>query len=290
MNNLKSIFTGSKLIQVKDETHQIDFPVLIHYPTLQPSSPTNFGPYILDVSVEADLMEGEFPLVIISHGNSGSYFLYRTISTYLAKQGYIVAMIEHYGNNRNNNALEKTIENLRYRPFHVSLTIDALLVCSFGKHIDNEKIAVIGHSFGGYTALALAGGIPYTQAGERVDTVKDARLKALVLMAPAAPYFMHPHSLEQVNIPILLLIAEKDAILPKIWTEDIIRQGVADATKLSSVTIKNAGHFSFISPFPASMTQPGFLPATDLPEFNRAAFHEELPVLIYDFLKINLEG
>lgn len=73
--------------------------------------------------------------------------LYRTISMYLAEQGFVVAMLEHFGNNRNNNTLENTIENLKNRPRHVSLTIDAVLFeTRFDEHILFEKIAVIGHS------------------------------------------------------------------------------------------------------------------------------------------------
>ena len=84
----------------------------------------------------------------------GSHLLYRTISTHLAKNGFIVAMVEHYGNNRNNNELENTEENLILRPRHISLTIDKLLSDSFfGKHIIDDKVAVIGHSMGGYTHL-----------------------------------------------------------------------------------------------------------------------------------------
>ncbi|KUO74322.1 MAG: hypothetical protein APF81_02830 [Desulfosporosinus sp. BRH_c37] len=64
---------------------------------------------------------------MISHGNGGSHLLYRTISTHLANNGFIVAMVEHYGNNRNNNELENTEENLILRPKHLSLTIDKLL-------------------------------------------------------------------------------------------------------------------------------------------------------------------
>jgi predicted dienelactone hydrolase len=50
---------------------------------------------------------GTIPLVIISHGNSGSLCCTGRLAAFAAKNGYIVAMLEHYGNNRNNNELEK---------------------------------------------------------------------------------------------------------------------------------------------------------------------------------------
>jgi predicted dienelactone hydrolase len=154
-------------------------------------------------------------------------------------------MLEHYGNNRNNNELEKSVENLQYRPRHVSLTIDYLLSEDiFGQSIIIDKIAVIGHSFGGYTALALAGGKPWTQTGQPVEVQNDARIKTLVLMAPAAAFYISKSSLDQVNIPILLLIAEHDPFTPKKWTADIIVNGLRDQSQVKVRTIENAGHFS----------------------------------------------
>jgi predicted dienelactone hydrolase len=261
----------------------------VQYPTHEPSTPTAFGPYKMDICTNATISEGQFPLLIISHGNGGSHLLYRTISTYLAKSGYIIAMVEHYGNNRNNNELEKRIENLQYRPRHVSLTIDNLLADhTLGQSILLDKIAVVGHSFGGYTALALAGGKPWTQTGQQVAVQNDPRVKALVLMAPAAGYYFPDKALDKVNIPILLLTAEHDRFTPKKWTADVIINGVPDQSKVTFRTIPNAGHFSFISPFPSTMKSQNFLPSTDPEGFDREEFHRQLPTDILDFLNDKL--
>jgi len=288
-NNQSNIFVGSKQIQIKDEINNISFPVLVQYPTHTSSTPTNFGPYTMDVSPNADTMSGHFPLVIISHGNGGSYLLYRTISTFLAKNGFIVAMLEHYGNNRNNNELETSTENLQFRPRHVSLTIDYLLSQDiFGQSVSIDKIAIIGHSFGGYTALALAGGKPWTQTGQQIEVQSDTRIKAMVLMAPAAAYYIPKNSLDKVDIPILLLIAEHDKFTPNKWTSEVVVNGVPDKSKVILKTISNAGHFSFISPFPATMKNSNFLPSTDPDGFDREEFHKELPTEILNFLNDKL--
>ncbi|MCU7548209.1 dienelactone hydrolase family protein [Chitinophagaceae bacterium LB-8] len=285
-----AIFAGSRQLEVTDESLGISFPVLVHYPTYQPSTPTPFGPYIMDVSPQADIIDGQFPLAIISHGNGGSHLLYRTISIYLAKNGYIVAMPEHYGNNRNNNELAQSTENLVLRPKHVSLTIDALLSeKDLGKCISPNNIGVAGHSFGGYTALALAGGIPWTQTGQKVEAPHDPRVKALVLMAPAAGWFIPKDSLAEVTVPILLFAAERDPYTPK-WNADVIINGVSDKSQVTFRLIEGAGHFSFLSPFPPAMKHPGFLPSTDPEGFDREQFHIKLPQEILKFLNEQLHA
>ncbi len=285
-DNHSEIFVGSVQIEVKDETKGISFPVLVQYPTYKSSTPTLFGPYTMYVSPDADIIVGQFPLAIISHGNGGSHLLYRTISTYLAKNGYIVAMLEHYGNNRNNNQLENTTENLILRPRHISLTIDELLSeYRFGQSIKTKKIAVIGHSMGSYTALALAGGIPWTKEGEKVDASSDARVKAIVLLAPGTGWFLN--SLDEVTIPIFMMTAEHDPITPA-WNAQVLLKSVPDQSQVEWQEIKNAGHFSFLSPFPASMKNPNFLPSTDPVGFDRDKFHSQLPVDIFNFLNHKL--
>jgi predicted dienelactone hydrolase len=279
-------YVGCKEIQIKDESKDIIFNVLVQYPTNEASAPITFGPYTMDVCINAKLSEGEFPLVMISHGNGGSHLLYRTISTHLAQNGFIVAMVEHYGNNRNNNQLENTEENLILRPKHISLTIDKLLADSFwGKHIIDDKIAVIGHSMGGYTALALAGGFPRTREGKKIETTHDQRIKAIILLAPGAGWFMN--GLDNVTIPILMLTAEHDPITPA-WNAETVLKSISDESMVTFRQIANAGHFSFLSPFPELMRNPKFLPSVDPEGFDRENFHVQLPKEIFDYLNKKL--
>jgi len=280
------IFVGSEQMKIVDKTLNISFPVLIQYPTHEPSTTIPFGPFTMDVSPDAKIIEGQFPLVIISHGNGGSHLVYRTISTHLAKNGYIVAMLEHYGNNRNNNQLENTNENLINRPRHVSLIIDELLsINRFGKSISVNNIAVIGHSMGGYTALVLAGGLPRTREGEKIEVSSDPRVKAIVLLAPGTGWFMN--SLQNVTIPILMLIAEHDQITPR-WNAEIVLNNVPDKAQVTFREVENAGHFSFLSPFPAAMKNSNFLPSTDPEGFDREQFHKQIPAEILEFLNDKL--
>ncbi len=277
-------YVGSRNITVVDKVKGIRFPLFLMYPTPVPSKKINLGPFSIKATPDAPVGNSQYPLVIISHGTGGNHLGYLTIAQYLAEQGYIVAMPEHYGNNRNNNDLEGTIENLINRPRHICLVIDVVsLDPQLKDHVQKNNTAVIGHSMGGYTALAVAGGSPWSESREKIEVNSDSRVKAIVLLAPATLWYTPDNSLANVKIPILMLIAEHDPYAPKIHADIVIKQ-VADASQLSFRVVKNAGHFSFLSPFPPSMVHPGFLPSTDPEGFDRKAFHRILNQDLLTFL------
>ncbi|MGH3935584.1 MAG: alpha/beta hydrolase family protein [Pseudonocardiaceae bacterium] len=98
---------------------------------------------------------------VISHGTGGSPFLYRTLAAHLARGGFVVAMPEHPRNNHNNNDLAGTAAILANRSWHIRIVIDWMFASDdFAPSPRPNTVAVIGHSLGGYTVLAVAGGRP----------------------------------------------------------------------------------------------------------------------------------
>jgi len=284
-----TVFAGSRALHINDEENGIAFPALVLYPTCTPAAPVSMGPYTMALGVDAPPAAGQFPVVLISHGGGGSHLAYRTIAAYLAQRGYVVVLPQHHGNNRNDNSLSETIENLQYRPRHLRLALDA--VCAdahLAAHVQQDQAAVVGHSMGAYTALAIAGGEPYSRDGRRVAVAADPRIRALVLMAPAAAWYQARGALRNVTAPMLILSGERDTVTP-LWHAQLVQDGVADRTRVDSRVVANAGHFSFLSPFPAAMSKPEFLPSTDPAGFDRAAFHERLNPELLAFLERQLK-
>jgi predicted dienelactone hydrolase len=278
------MFAGFKQFEITDNQNKISFPALLMYPTNVPSKHIKLGPFSVAAYPEAPIKQGTFPLIIISHGGGGNYLGYLTIAQYLAEHGYIVASLEHYKNNRKDNDLGNTKENLENRPRHVNLTIEAIYSDPFFKdHVDKENIAIIGHSLGGYTALAVAGGKPWTRDKEAVLVTSHPGVKAIILLAPATSFFSPKGSLDNVTIPIYLVVAEKDDITPTNHSE-IVSSGIPDKSKLLFEEVKNAGHFSFLSPFPKSLTHRKIIPSQDPDGFDREAFHHSLNKKILQFL------
>ncbi len=227
----------------------------------------------------------EARLVAISHGGGGSHQLYSTVARQLASRGFAVVLPEHPGDNRRDNSLRGTLRNLEDRPRHLVLAMDAVRDdAEVGPRLRRGWAAVVGHSMGGYTALAVAGGRAFSEQRELVEVEPDPRVRALVLMAPATAWFLAPEALRAIDLPILLLEGEHDPVTPA-WHGDLVAQGVADRSQVTRRVVPGAGHFSFLTPFPPAMVRPGFAPGNDPPGFDRVAFHRELPLEVSAFLE-----
>src|SRR5262249_46328079 len=134
---------------------------------------------------------GSLPLVIFSHGLGGcgtqSLFLTET----LARQGYVVAAPDHAdavcrvdgsGGQLTQQQVPsifdpKTWTDTAYadRKDDVELAISLMTAGAWARVTDPNRIGVVGHSLGGYTALGVVGGW---------SSWRDARIKAALLLSP----------------------------------------------------------------------------------------------------------
>jgi predicted dienelactone hydrolase len=271
-------------LKIEDAERAISFPAIVQYPTMQSPTGLKIGPYVFDATLDAPVSLGKYPLCVVSHGGGGSHLLYRTITTYLAEHGFIVMSIEHLGDNRNDNSNSNTDQAAIDRPHHVRLAIDAVLSTErFASHVDEERIYMVGHSMGGYTALAMVGGHPWSRSGQKLPVKADPRILAAVLLAPSVGWFQAPRALADVTVPLLVLAGSEDRVTPFSKIDHVISQ-VEPQSLCRVISIANAGHYSFIAPFPEGMTKPDFPPSQDPPGFDRAAFHKRLPIQIHTFL------
>jgi predicted dienelactone hydrolase len=100
------------------------------------------------------------PLILLSHGYGDIASSLSWLGTALAAHGFVVVAVNHPGNN----ALEDyTVDGSSLwwlRAVDLSAVIDAVLDDkTFGSRIDPARIGAAGHSLGGYTVIAIAGGI-----------------------------------------------------------------------------------------------------------------------------------
>ncbi|HYL62272.1 MAG TPA: peptidase [Candidatus Methylomirabilis sp.] len=102
----------------------------------------------------------KFPLIALSHGTGGSALSMGWLGTALASHGYIVAAVNHPGNNAVESYTALGFSIWWERARDLSVVIDNMLTDStFGGRIDAARIAATGFSLGGYTMIEIAGGI-----------------------------------------------------------------------------------------------------------------------------------
>jgi predicted dienelactone hydrolase len=268
----------------------LTIPVALLFPAEGVEQMQRFGPYEIELAIGAEPIGQNLPVVVISHGNGSTSWVFRDLAKHLAKVGFVVALPEHPGNNRRDNSLAGTVQNLENRPRHISAVIDAVASDPvLSGHIAPANVGIIGHSIGAYTALAVAGGKPWSAPHEIKDrksrpvpVVSDKRVRSLVLLNPATFWFI-PETLKEVQIPVLILTGEEDQITPPALAQTVI-DGVFDRMLVRDKVIAGAGHFSFLSKFPSEMIRPDFPPSQDPPGFNREEFQPSLFADIGGFL------
>lgn len=156
----------------------------------------------------------KYPLIIVAHG-SQAHGIYEVGHVHkLASHGYIVAVIS-YGDHR----IKSGTIQAYLRPLITQSILDNILADEhFGLHIDTDNIGISGFSFGGYTALAIAGGDFMGNA----NSAKDSRIKAALVAAPwvgenslfSKHYIFGEEnaSLSNVDIPVIALYGSKDMV------------------------------------------------------------------------------
>ena len=102
----------------------------------------------------------KFPLIVLSHGTGGTGATLAWLGTALAAHGYIAVAVNHPGNNALDGYTVQGFTLWWLRARDLSAVIDGILADpTFGPRIDRNRIGAAGFSLGGYTVIAIAGGI-----------------------------------------------------------------------------------------------------------------------------------
>lgn len=280
-----------------------DIAVALFYPTRSPQRRIPMGPFTLTVAPQAPSEATVKGLILLSHGTGGSELGHASLAEALARHGYLVAAPRHPGDNWQDRSLRqhRFDRYLAERPRQASRVIDALLADPAWKdRITRDgrgpRIGAIGHSAGGYTVIALAGGEPdplrivsHCQAERTEDPilcgvfpplhstaavgpVADRRVRAVAALSPFGVVFT-AESLGRIRIPVALYVAEFDRFLVPRFHAGWI---AANLPGISQHLVANAWHFAFVDPpgMPIS-SEDGDLRA-DPAGFERAAFLQRL--------------
>lgn len=245
--------------------------VAVWYPTAEQPRPYVYGgPTRGNVAPDAKLYAepGPYPLLVFSHGYGGSGLSAVFLNEPLASRGWIVAAPDHHDRHSAVRIRTGRNENLDRRDFlrhageisrsgpddrapylyrleELKLVLGRMLASKpFGQSIDKNRIAVGGHSFGGFTALGLCGTIPEW---------RDDRIKAVLLFSTGAGgYLFTDKELAAVKMPSIYFLGERE--------KDQLRASATMAELADKVyrnlsppkyflEIRGASHFSFNNGF-----------------------------------------
>jgi predicted dienelactone hydrolase len=262
------------------------------YPCSQPAGMVELGKVSLPGVKDCPLPDKKSPLVVVSHGRTGTFAGHHDIAEVLADAGFIVAAINHAGDTSSDLSRTDDLAIYAQRPNDIKRLVDFMLETpAFAAGIDRERIGLYGFSRGGYTALAVIGANPdWASVTERCKEFKthvcdqvrarefpgsvthDPRVKAAVIADPLSVFFT-ANSFGDVKIPVQLWASEfgGDGVLPH--SVDIVDKNLA--TKHEYHVVANSGHFAFLAPCsPALVAELPYI-CKDAGDFDRAAFHRQ---------------
>ena len=282
-------------------------PVAIWYPTTAPETDRPLGLFTQHVATGAPVSGSRLKLIVISHGNGGSKEGHYDTALALAKAGFVVAALEHTGDNYRDQARATDIAN---RPREISRLIDYMLA-EWPEHsaLDPRSVGAFGFSSGGFTVLAAAGGRPDLSliaphcakrpssydcrlvanqgapAASSQTFTGDPRIRALVVAAPALG-FTFAHGLSAVTQPVQLWKAADDRILPAPEYADAVRAALPSPPDFH--VVENADHWDFLAPCSEAFARAVPMICHSAPGFDRTAFHDTFDRAVAAFFAANL--
>jgi predicted dienelactone hydrolase len=202
--------------------------------------------FLVDLYLPAQATGKPAPIIVISHGLGSDRQTFAYLASHLASYGFAVAVPEHPGSNAEQiqqliNGLASEVtppSELIDRPLDIKFLLDEL-GSLYGGQLNLQQVGVLGQSFGGYTALALAGAkLNFEQLRKDCDPsndslnlslllqcralvlppidyqLSDERVKAAIAINPVNSTIFGQSQLSQIKVPLMLIAASDDTVAP----------------------------------------------------------------------------
>ena len=335
---------GTRDLNVPDAERPLD--ITIWYPAENPDGQpveTTYQFSVLQITGHAlreappSTAGAPYPVVLFSHGNAGFRFQSTFLMEHLASYGFVVIAMDHptntaldalsgpeeFGNN--------IAANFIYRPRDIAnllaFTISLNNQDDFAGILNTDKVAITGHSFGGYTALASAGGqLNFGQLAaicqqvenqpelydsscfmldvenvvaqanglsnppdEVWEPIVDIDVDAVLLMAPWNGPIFDPTSLSNMLIPTMTLIGTGDTTAPPQRDAYLIYQEMIRAPR-TLVALGLAGHYVFVDQCNEQIIALGYFDSCSDPIWDMERAHDLINHYATAFLLSELYG
>lgn len=222
------------------------------------------------------------PVIVISHGLGSNRDTFAYLAKQLTSYGFVVAVPEHPGSNTEQ--LEALISGRASevtqpaefinRPQDIQFLLDELerLAKSdptYLNRLNAQRVGVIGQSFGGYTALVLAGAtfnldqliqdcIPddtlnlslllqcrALELPPNLPELRDRRVKAIFAINPMGSSLLGQSALAQLDMPVMIASSGADTVTPALLEQIQPFTWLTTASRYL-LLLKNGTHFSAI--------------------------------------------
>ena len=175
---------------------------------------------------------GTYPLIVYSHPSASHRRAAASLCAHLSSHGYVVAALDH-------REAETAEQKIASRVPDVRFLLDHLLdgpAWDPDVRLDPARVGIVGHSFGGWTALAAPDAEP--------------RIRAVVALAPAGASRRKPGILPATlafawgrDVPTLYLVAEGDTFLLLDGMYELYER--TPATRRMAI-LRRADHYHFM--------------------------------------------
>jgi len=217
---------------------------------------------------------GKYPAILISHGAGGNAGQFGWIALQLAEAGFVVILPNHPGTT-SGNASAKAAVRVWERPADISAVLDEITGNPRDyPFIDSTRIAMLGFSAGGYTAMAISGArvdpdrlqrycdgsdhgmsdcaflarfginLHRLDLGPAAQDLRDPRIRAAIVVDPGIVSTLTRVSLSEIDIPMLVLnLGEEETVPEGVYARDMAETIPGAAYE----TVPDAIHFSFLA-------------------------------------------
>lgn len=330
---------GVRQFKIEDPDRPLD--VVVWYPASNPEDleqkvSYQVGIYSIEGQAlqdgEPDMTAGPYPLIVFSHGSGGTRYQSLYYTEHLASYGFVVMAMDHPGNTildmlgGDEEQLERNIAvNFALRPLDMLRTIayaDELTADGpLAGLIDTDRIGVTGHSFGGYTALSVAGGQVDFRRNENcapddertfcnlealredladlrgLDSVpegpfpptSDPRVDAMILLAPATGPLFTDESLAQITTPTMFLVGTNDLTTPHEPNVITTAENLNAQPEIIGL-FENAGHYLFLESCPQIAISLGLYDSCSDDVWDMQRGHDLINYLATAFFLSTLQG
>lgn len=271
-------------------------------PCSTPPGRIDLAPLVLQGTRDCALAGQGLPLVVMSHGAGGSALGHHDTAAALADAGFVVAAINHPGDNFQDMSRQGHLSAFATRPVDMKRLTDYMLSAWPQRaQLDADKVGFFGYSRGGYTGLVAIGAKPdwtlrpdlcpplsmRPLCGEirrneiPATPAPDPRIRAAVIVDPLSVF--DAKGLGQVNTPVQLWASALggDGVTPQ--SVEMLRTGLPRAPDWQVAA--HARHYAFLAPCSPALAEVAPDICRDAPGFDRAAFHKDFNAQVVPFFQ-----